>query len=369
MKTLEHGGNLKKFSRQFGKKEGEILDFSSNVTPLGFPESVRRLYPALLDSLTQYPDPSSTALRSEITRHFPLFPENVIVGNGSMELLALVVRSLAPKRALLVEPCFAEYRRLLHLQGAQVKSISLREGNQFSFSFKEIFGALPGTDFIILGHPNNPTGTALPREEMRELLADCRRRNIFVVIDEAFVDWCPDLSVARDVKDNASFIVLRSLTKFYGLAGIRAGYGLGSRRVIETLEARQDPWSVNIVSQGLSAAALRDGDFREQSLAWFQEESAWFYKELSALEGFRVFPGLANFFLMKIAAPLQEADSLYQFCGEKGIYLRLLNDFPGLGASYFRIALKDRAQNEYLLAAFREWAAALDKTQTPVHHV
>ena len=369
MKTLEHGGNLKKFARQFGKKDTDILDFSSNVTPLGFPESVRELYPALLDQLTQYPDPSSSALRLEITRHFPLFPENVIVGNGSMKLLALVVRSFAPKRALLVEPCFAEYRRLLHLQGARVKSISLREGNQFKFSFKEIFGALPGTDFLILGHPNNPTGTALPREEMRELLADCRRRNIVVVIDEAFVDWCPDFSLARDVKDNASFIVLRSLTKFYGLAGIRAGYGLASRRVIESLESGRDPWSVNIVAQGLSVAALRDGDFRKESLAWFQEESAWFYKALSGLEGFRVFPGLANFFLMKIAVPLQEAESLYRVCGEKGIYLRLLNDFPGLGAAYFRIALKDRQQNEFLLAAFREWAASLDKTRQPVNCV
>jgi threonine-phosphate decarboxylase len=356
MKAFSHGGHLKQFSKQFQIPEKQILDFSSNVTPFGLPESARKIYPELIDQLTAYPDPDAYDLRAEVARHFPLFPENVIAGNGSMDLLALAIRALAPKRALLVEPCFSEYRRLLNLQGAQIKSVVLKEGERYGFLFKEIQGSLPSTDFVIIGHPNNPTGTAFKREELLELLADCRRRNIFVVVDEAFADWTPEISVAKEIKDNSFFFVTRSLTKFYGLAGLRAGYGLGSRRLIETLETNQSPWSMNTASQQLSIAALRDKDFRTESLGWFQEESRDFYQKLKKIPGFRVFPSLANFFLMKIALPQVGAESLFQFCGQNGIYIRLLRDFPGLGAAYFRIALRSREENQKLLQVFQKWA-------------
>jgi threonine-phosphate decarboxylase len=357
VKALEHGGNLKKFARRFQIQEKDILDFSSNITPLGLPDSVKKLYPQLLDRLTTYPDPSASELRAEVARLYPLFPENILAGNGSMDLLALIVRTIAPKRALLVEPSFLEYRRLLHLQGAQIKSVSLKEGNQFQFPYKEIFGALPNTDLVILCHPNNPTGSALKREELLELLSECRRRNIFVVVDEAFADWTPELSVAREIKDNSFFAVVRSLTKFYGLAGIRAGYAVGSRRLMETLGAHQDPWSMNAVSQALSIEALRDKDFQEESLEWYQAESAWFLSAFQAVEGIKVFPSFANFFLIKIMIPQMSAENLFQFCGEKGVYIRLLRDFPGLGDPYFRVGLRRRKDNETLLRIFQEWAS------------
>lgn len=361
MKVVEHGGDLKKFVKRFQIAEKNILDFSSNITPLGFPESVRKLYPELIDRLTSYPDPLNSELRAEIARLYPLFPENILAGNGSMDLLALVIRTLAPQRALLVEPCFLEYRRLLNLQGAQVKSVSLKEGNQFQFPYKEILAALPNSDLLILCHPNNPTGTALRREGLAELLTECRRRNIFVIVDEAFVDWNPELSVAREIKDNSFFVVLRSLTKFYGLAGIRSGYALGSRRFMETLVGHQDPWSMNAVAQALSVAALRDSEFRTQSLAWYQEESTWLMQAFQSLEGLRLFQSLTNFFLIKIVIPQVSAEDLFQFCGERGIYLRLLRDLPGLGDPYFRIGLRARAENEKLLMVFREWAQKHDR--------
>lgn len=357
MKAVDHGGNLKKFSKRFQAAEKDILDFSCNITPFGLPEPVRKLYPELADRLTSYPDPLSQELRAEIARQYPLFPENILAGNGSMDLLALLIRTLAPKRALLVEPCFQEYRRLLHLEGAQVQSVSLKEGNQFQFPYKEIFAALQNMDLLILCHPNNPTGTALRREELLELLNECRRRNIFVIVDEAFADWNPELSVVREIKDNSYFAVLRSLTKFYALAGIRAGYAVGSRRLIETLAARQDPWSMNVVAQALSVAALRDAAFREQSLAWFQEESAWVLQAAQSLDGLRFFSSLANFFLVKVTVPQVSAENLFEFCGERKIYIRLLKDFPGLGDAYCRMGLRGREDNQRLFEVLREWTA------------
>lgn len=357
MKNSKHGGDLKNFARQFEIREKDILDFSSNISPLGLPESVKQLYPQLMESMLAYPDSSAQALRSEITRLYPLFPENVIAGNGSMALMALVMRTIAPKRALVIEPCFSEYRRLLLQQGAKVKSLVLKEAQQFQFAYREILGSLSGIDFMILGHPNNPTGTALKREELIDLLAECRRRNIFVVVDEAFADWNPQISIGREIKDNSFFFVLRSLTKFYGLAGIRAGYGLGARRLIETLEAQQEPWAMNGLAQALSVAAVRDGDFNRRNHEWFHEESARFASALQKIEGFRVFPSLANFLLVKVTFPQVSAESLYRFCGERKIYIRLLNDFPGLGAAFFRIAVRTPEDNAKLLEVFQEWSS------------
>lgn len=353
MNTLGHGGDLKKFAGQFGIQIEDIVDFSSNVTPLGLPETVREIYPDLLWGIVSYPDPFASELRAEIAGYYSFSPENVVAGNGSMGVLSLVIRSLAPKRALIVEPCFSEYRRLLHLSGAQIRSVALSERNQFQFSLKELLESLAGVDFLILGHPNNPTGTALSCEQLQELLCECGRRNVFTVIDEAFVDWCPPLSVACEIKKNSSLIVLRSLTKFYGLAGVRAGYGLSSKRLIETLQARQEPWSMNGIAQALSIAALRDENFRIQSLRWFEEESRWFCEGLSALEGFQVFPSRANFFLIKAAD--KNARDLYRFCGEKGFYIRTLENFPGLGDSFFRLSIRKRAENERILTLLKEW--------------
>ncbi len=351
----EHGGNLEEFCRKFQIPMSGVLDFSSNVTPLGLPEKVRMLYPQLLEKIPAYPDSEAKELCGVIAEQESLACENVIAGNGSMAVMALVIRALAPKSGLLIEPCFSEYRRLLELQGAQIQSVLLREEESFEFSLDKILTALPGKDFLILGHPNNPTGTALKPQELLKLLAICHERGIFVVVDEAFVDWTPEISVAPFLNEGSSFLILRSLTKFYGLAGIRAGYGLASRRVIKILKDYQEPWGMNVLAQALSVAALEDQTFRSRSLAWFGGEKNRFEEKLRSLEGYRVFLGCANFFLLKTSARHVPgtAEDLFEFCGQQGIYIRLLRDFPGL-ENYFRVALRTDADNEKLLTSLRE---------------
>lgn len=364
MSAVPHGGDLRGFAGKFGLREEEILDFSSNINPLEFPPSVANLYFQLLPELSRYPDPTAQELRLEISRHFPVWPENVIAGNGTMGLLSLAIRTLAPRRALLIEPSFTEYRRLLNLQGTEVRSLLLKEENRFEFSLPQILGALSGVDLLLLGHPNNPTGTALSRAALLELLQEARRRNIFVVIDEAFADWSPEISVAREIKDNTYFLVVRSLTKFFSLAGIRSGFALGSRKFIEKLAACQETWSCNRLAQKLSIAALREGEFRRRSLEWFREESRWMLVALESLGWLKVYPSLANFFLLKVKPPFY-AQTLSQDLGQRKIYVRTLLDFAGLDASYLRVALRSRKDNESLLAALHSQPRGLPMRATP----
>ncbi|MBI3313112.1 MAG: pyridoxal phosphate-dependent class II aminotransferase [Candidatus Omnitrophica bacterium] len=355
-----HGGDFKNFSRKFGKPENEILDFSSNINPYGIPNSVALLYPKLMAELENYPDPKAEDMRREIARHFPVFPENVIAANGSLAVLALAIQTLAPRRAVLIEPCFSEYRELLNQRGTEVRNVLLREGDQFEFRLPEILNTLRGTDLIVIGHPNSPTGTALKREELLELISEARRQNVFVIVDEAFSDWTPEISVASEIKDNSYFLVAKSLTKFYALAGIRSGFGLGARRLIEKMQSRQEMWSCNRLAQRLSIAALQDMEFRRKSFEWFREESVVFAEKINGLREFRAYPSLANFFLVKILPPLIKNETaltaLPDFLGRKGIYVREVVDYTGLDNSYFRASVRLRHENEVLIEALKEWA-------------
>lgn len=348
----KHGGELRAFSERFGIPEKAILDFSSNINPLGPPPSLRTLYESSFEELSFYPDAEALEFRREAARHFPLWPENVIAGNGAIELLDLVIRFLKPKRALVIEPAFSEYRRILNREGAEIRSISLREKDDFRFSSPELVNALQGIEALLLAHPNNPTGTHLPKGELLLLLEEAKRRNVFVILDEAFVDWAPELSLAREVRDDSYFFLIRSLTKFFSLPGIRIGYGLGSRKLIEKLHGFQVPWSCNRLAQKLGTAALRDESFQAESRAWLSEEREGLTAQLKEVPGLKVYPSAANFILVRHAHEPGSA-ALFETLGRQGIYVRDLSETPVLGPSYLRISVRKRDENQRLLEALR----------------
>lgn len=345
---LHHGGELRAFSEKYGVPEKEILDFSSNINPLGPPESVKKIFPETLNELPYYPDPEALEFRREVVRQFPLWPENIIAGNGAAELLDLILRLLKPKKALVVEPTFLEYRRLLNLQNVEIRNVLLREKDEFQISTGEIINALRGVEVAIFTQPNNPTGGFIPKEELLKLLAEAKRRSVFIILDEAFIDWIPEQSLAREVRDDAHFFVIRSLTKFFSLPGIRIGFGLGARKLIEKLGTHQVPWSCNRLAQKLAIAALRDQDFIEESRQWLADERENFIRHLAEVPSLKVFPSAANFLLIKFPRR-----PVLQELGKQGIYLRDLAGFPGLGSHYYRVAVKKREENLKLVEALK----------------
>jgi threonine-phosphate decarboxylase len=348
---VRHGGELRQFSEKFGIPERDIIDFSSNINPFGPPLSVKEAYPSGLAELQHYPDPEALEFRREVARRFPLWPENVVAGNGAIELLDLILRFLRPKRALLVEPTFLEYRRLLNLQGAEIRNVSLKEKDGFRFAPAELMNALQRVEVVILGHPNNPTGTALPKDELQHFLREAKRRNIFVILDEAFVDWSPELSLAGEVRDDSFFFVIRSLTKFFALPGIRIGYGLGSRKLIEKLASYQIPWSCNRLAQKLGRVALQDQAYADESRQWLVRERGEFGSHLAEISWLKVYPSVTNFLLIRCAAPFEGPFPLTEKVARQGFPVRDLSEYPSLGHYYFRVAVRKREENMKLIEA------------------
>lgn len=355
-----HGGDLLAFSQRYHKREDEILDFSSNINPLGFPESLVRVYLNSLKELSRYPDPYAKPLCEKIADLFFLSPEHVIAGNGSLAMLELAIRALSPKRALLVEPCFGEYRRLLTLLKCNILSLPLAPEDQFKFSLQKIVEQLKRIDLLILGHPNNPTGTAFSKEEMGILLEEARRSNTFIIADEAFADWAPEISMVKETKRFNRFLIARSMTKFFALPGIRSGFALGSPELIGVMKSIQGPWACNRIAQKLSIAGLEDADFQKKTIEWFHEESIWLREAFENLGIFQVFPGLANFFLIRNTQTLVD---FYESLGEKGIYIRSAGDFLGLNDFYFRTAIRTRTENQRLVEALSQWVYRSEKKE------
>jgi len=353
MTSLKHGGDIFGFAKESGHSPTGIMDFSSNINPLGISPAIEKAYKESLGLIAQYPDQYARELCVEIAGHLSISPDHVIAGNGAIALIDLAIRTIKPKRALLVEPCFNEYRRLLLLQNADVRQILLKEENDFKFSYQDILQGLDGVDMVILGYPNNPTGTALSVKEMMALIEETQRRRIFLIVDEAFVDWAPERSVYQEIQRSPSLIVVRSLTKFFGLAGIRAGFALSAPELIGRLRAVQEPWSCNALAQRLSIAALQDTTFQHKSRSWFKEESNHFYQLLSQVPEIKVFSSLANFFLIKLWDREREKVFL-NFIKYRGIYLREMDDMAGLTRDYFRVALKGRDENLFLITTLKE---------------
>ncbi|MBI4550430.1 MAG: threonine-phosphate decarboxylase [Candidatus Omnitrophica bacterium] len=352
MKPSLHGGNVREFAKQFGVPEPEVVDFSVNTNPWGPPESVLECYRYAAHLLSTYPDPESGLLKREVARHFPLWPENVIAGNGSTELIYLLIQLLKPRSALLLEPSFLEYRRALNLQGVQVRSVRLPEKNNFAISLQEILNAVRGVDLFILANPNNPTGNLLGEREVLQVLEEMKRRGIFTLVDEAFIDWAPADSVAPAINDGSYFFLIRSLTKFFNLPGIRIGYGLGPRRLIERLEQQKITWSVNGLAEALGVEALRDRDFQEESRKRLAAEKEFLSPALAAIPELKLFPSAANFYLLKLRAGFDAAKLAMRLADDK-IMVRDASNFAGLDNQFFRVSIRARYENQLLVQALR----------------
>ena len=178
-----------------------------------------------------------------------------------------------------------------------------------------------------------------------------------IVIDEAFIDFVEQHSVKAIVRNNPYVIVLRSLTKYFSIPGLRLGYLIGDRLRVEQIAAHQEPWSINAPAMAVTLACLEDPGFAAKTAGWLEKERKLLSQRLTELGLFTVHPSQANFLLIRINRKGLNALHLRTFLAEKRILIRTCDSF-GLGTEYFRIAVKRRKDNEHLLTALREWIAA-----------
>jgi threonine-phosphate decarboxylase len=347
---LEHGGKVYEAARRWGIEPHEVLDFSANINPFGPPEGVLTAIQHALTptGLRVYPD-SHDFLDAIASKH-QVMPDEVIVGSGAASLIFAVMHALSPRKVLMLCPAFVEYSRASAGVNAQVITELLTEENGFAPDFARLVRTIKEgqVDLVILNSPHNPTGVLYPRDALISLVEAAEKHDVAVLLDEAFVDYAPQASLISLATTRPNLIVLRSLTKFYAMPGIRVGYAVCSIKLAGRIREQIDPWSVSTVALEAGCAALREDEFGAES--WrvndlAREEFANGLRDL----GLTVFPSAANFLLAKL--PHGSGADLQNWLEPEHILIRRCDSFHGLGDDYVRLAVLSRADNARLLGA------------------
>lgn len=350
-----HGGDLRTAQEVFGLNADLFADFSSNMNPLGPPKAVREVLMRYADTIHQYPDPASRGLKGRLAERHDVPASSVLIGNGAAELIDLAVRAIAPSVTGLAMPCFDEYGDAVRKCGGSVYAMRLQAHGGFELDVETVSDAIDHSDadLYVLGSPNNPTGRLVDPSLIRLMLDS----GAYVVLDEAFLDFSPEeerLTLVREAASHERLIVIRSMTKFYSVPGIRLGYAVGHTTTMAKLKRLQVPWSVNSLAQEIGEAVLLDAGYQETSRAWLIEEREWLSSALRE-SGFQVTPSEANYLLLRLPGHSSLSASQLQLeMGRRGVLIRDASRFQGLDHGYIRVAVKLREQNRRLLDALAD---------------
>ncbi|MFN8521489.1 MAG: histidinol-phosphate transaminase [Chloroflexota bacterium] len=279
-----------------------MLDFSANCNPLG-PSPLALEALARVD-VARYPDPTGLALRSALAAATGLSPDRLLIGNGSVELIWLLADVFldAGDEALVVGPTFGEYAAAIRRAGARALEVTADERDDFRPDLAPVTEAIRGKRprLVYLCNPNNPTGTALDLPAIRSLLGALGQG--LLVVDEAYVDFSFGVDTALALLDDARVVVLRSMTKSLGLAGLRLGYAAADPCVIDALGRARPPWTVNALALAAGVASLADGGHVASGLQVVSAAWSYLNRELGAL-GVMLRPSVTSFWLGRVADP------------------------------------------------------------------
>ncbi|MBI4962774.1 MAG: cobyric acid synthase [Desulfomonile tiedjei] len=360
MANFKHGGRTKELAERAGLPESRLLDFSANINPLGPPEWLRAVVSSSLESVVNYPDPYCRDLKRAVASRYNAELAEVLVGNGSTELIYLIPAALQKSRVIVPVPSYSDYVSASELAGLEAIRVPLREDLNFRVDFEQIESHLTGDEIVFLGHPNNPTGAPLDVGLLRALAA--RHPSTVFVIDEAFVDLAhevPSFSADRA----ADIIVLISLTKTFAIPGLRLGCALAEPKLVRKVEAIQQPWSVNRISQAVGCAAMADSDYVATSRTFVHEQRQSLAAQIKSIPGLKVYPGHANFLLVRIDRGDIEAHGLAAKLLERGIAIRVCDNFEGLDKRYFRVAVRTAEENSRLVESLGEALGLTSRTR------
>lgn len=352
--TTAHGGKVHEAARRWRISPEAVIDFSANINPFGTPPEVltaieNSLAPA---SLHAYPDEHAFVFALAGKHH--VTPDEIIIGNGSAALVFAVLRALLPARVLLLEPAFGEYFRACVAVKAAVTRCLLAEETGFMPDFTSLASSIEERQFdlIILNSPHNPTGNLYAREKLLRLVDLAEASQVAVMLDEAFIDYVPQASLIHSAAEKSRFIVLRSLTKFYAMPGLRVGYAVCGAEVASVIREQIEAWSVSTVALEAGRAALAEEEYESQTYRINAQAREEFADALRNI-GICVFPSAANFLLVRL--PDVSGAGLARWLEPERILIRQCDSFRGLGDMYIRLAVRSRRDNLRLVSLIGRW--------------
>jgi threonine-phosphate decarboxylase len=352
---IEHGGDIYTQGIFNGIK---LLDFSSNINFLGLPSSFKNSISENLEQLTQYPDLKYRQAKQHISQYLKheIKQENIILGNGAAEIINLAVSTL--KKPCIVIPSFSEYEISAANNQAEIVFSNLNE--DFSCNYNDILDKMEFCDGLVIANPNNPNGAVVDQQAFYPILEFCENNKKRIIMDEAFVEFAKDgTSFVASCKKFKCLFIIRALTKFFAMPGVRLGYGLScDLEFIEKLCKRQIPWNINTFAELAIKTVLEDNAYINESKIKLETEKAYFYEKLQHFSFINnVYKSEANFLLIKLKEVCGE--ELFEFALSNGILIRRCSNFRGLDNHFIRLAVKARQHNEQLLRMFENYETQL----------
>lgn len=362
---FQHGGNVWIVDGEKGPVPQKVIDFSASLNPFGPPPGICGLLRKKIDYLQFYPEPYARTFCAACAAKLGVGSGQVIAGNGASELISLFFWATRPRRVLIPAPAYSDYARAAFAAGSEVKFFF--SGEDFAFSLETLAreARLSRCDALVLGNPNNPTGVFW--EEITPLLEGLAAKEFSLLLDASFFPftglawpawrernrflsfWQEDARRAH-----AGLFIVFSFTKIFAFPGLRLGIGIGSPALIQKLKAANDPWSVNTLAQLAGLACLREEAYVQKTVAYVEKERKYLERGLKRIPGLVIFPSRANFLLINCRRTGRSSSEIAAALAPKGLLIRDAGNFPGLDEFFFRLAVRRRSENRYLLRALAE---------------
>jgi threonine-phosphate decarboxylase len=349
-----HGSDLEKIEKIYGIKKEDITSFSANVNPLGISYKLKKELASHIDAITSYPDREYTSLRKCIAKYAGTDYTSVLVGNGSTELISLVIQIKKPSKALIVGPTYSEYEHEVALGGGRSHYFRLREKDDFKLDIEGLENALTSDiDLLVICNPNNPTSSQIDRSSMRRILDACKEKGIFVMVDETYVEFSEDTSKITSIPLTEYYnniIILRGISKFFAAPGLRLGYAVcGNHELLKEIDSRKNPWTINSLAAIAGEIMFKDTDYINETWNLISSERKRICGILEKCHGLKFYKPHANFILIKILKDGITSEELFDTAIRQGLMIRDCSTFPFLDNKYIRFCFMNPEDNDKLV--------------------
>ncbi len=352
--TNFHGSDLEKVEEKFGIKKDNIINFAANVNPLGISPKLRKSLAANINVIETYPDRDYTNLRQAIANYSKTSNDKIFVGNGSTELISIIIQIRKPKKACIIGPTYSEYEREVILGGGRCQYFPLKSKDFFKLDIDELAHFLTSDfDLLVICNPNNPTSTAINTSKMRKILDICKEKDILCMVDETYVEFVEDIdeiSSASLTDYYNNLIVLRGISKFFAAPGLRLGYGIcGNKDLIEEINRKKNPWSINSLAAIAGEIMFSDTQYINDTRRLIKNERERVFKTLSASKNLKLYEPSANFILVQIIKHGLTSTQTFEEAIKKGFMIRDCSTFPFLDDKFIRFCFMDPQSNTKLM--------------------
>lgn len=358
MAELFHGSDIEVIAKKYDMSVDSIIPYGSNVNPMGISPMAREALLNNVDAISAYPERDYATLREHISNYTKADPANMILGSGTSDLIRLTFETVKPERTLIVGPTYGEYARMAKLAGSEVETFMLQNLDDFEMDINLFVKQLNDTiDMLILCNPNNPTSKLITRGQLDNILNACLSHDIFVMVDEAYIEFVKDTNLATAIPFTRKYdnlIVLRSVSKFFAAPGIRFGYAITANTdFLEAAGNAKTPWNVNTFAC-IAGIMFEDEHYINLTKSLIQTERNLIFSAMSSRKTIKVFKPDANFILIKLLKEEQTAGDVFDYCIKQGLMIRDCSDYEGLGSKFVRFCFLKPEQNDKMVNTILE---------------